>query len=316
MITSLQKSNILSRNSRSNSSGTFPYQIFSAPQRKKTWAPNARDSSRYSTPSFVLTNQILSKSPSSNLLVNQPIEPINKFGTTKYKLFEMNKLRMECNELLKIDKDVTKQMASRNMPSKSLVDPKRIARDCITERSGPKNTNNQISENFAFRKNLNLYKNDDALMQNNEHCLTSESTTITKNEPFHSNIKLPNISKGNVQRYSAPKIYKNLVHPKAVSVIKGQPIFSIRKKAIIQNENPFEGVKNDELIHPKDAEEIKKKLHFLNRAAAKNLPISGTNSPTKSLHENCDLIKKCYTESGANEDFDEMTFGGFFTNLE
>ena len=185
----------------------------------------------------------------------QSIDKNCKFGTIKHTIFEMDKLRLECKELLKNVHHVPNEPSSRNVPSKSFAERKRVARDCVTERG----SNLSSEQSVKFRQNYGLfnYNNEcSSIKQSHNSIHTAEHDDKNCILPL---IKLPMANNTSSERNSAP----SYMHPKAVSVVKGQPIFAKRKKAVINCNNPF-------ISHPNECIDIvSDKLSFLSRISDK-----------------------------------------------
>ena len=190
----------------------------------------------------------------------------NKLGTTKYTIFQMNKLRLECKQILKTEQEVLHEIQSRNVPSKSLVERKRVARDCYTERTG-----NSTSQQLDMpREKYNIFGQNYIESKNtSHHSKIHTAHKLTDVDSILPQIKLPIVNPSTIERNSAP-LY--VVHPKAVSVVKGQPLFAKRKKAI----NPFTG-------HIDSTEQVKSRLHFLNRVRNEKRMASGHCTPSNEI---------------------------------
>jgi hypothetical protein len=239
-----------------------------------------KDSSRYSTPASIDKKveqdsiPVLEKAQS----IDQP-----KLGTTKYKLFEMNNLMLECKELLKNTHEVAHEKSSRNMPSKSLVERKRPLRDC-SERTGII-SNSQSSENCLQRSKYATIAEPQEHRNPNRQSYGSIHTAAYENpnDPNPELLKLPEIKFN--ERNSAPNHPLGLIHPKSVSVIRGKPIFSCKRA--IARDAQFDALTNgNESKEPSPiANSIKSRLHFLNRIPNEKKLFSGQSSPSRYFYE-------------------------------
>jgi len=156
----------LNRNQRSNSSGNFPHSIFTPPNHKKLYSLKQRGAN---IPSEF------------NSYANSYFKQIaNDPTTTHYKLFQMNQLRIECNQLFRMGQHDGTQQASRNAPSKSLAERKR-ERDCYTQKA------NNIEPQHIRKYTSTLDYNNGR--PEGDVCMTAESKIFQKD--FYSCVKLP-----------------------------------------------------------------------------------------------------------------------------